>query len=177
VDGINVAQTIVSAIAVTLIATPLIVLAYLAGRRSQSEGRNHRLDQLRPEVHLNGSTWRVDIDGDSDTSPVVSIQLDLVQSGSRIVATGRSPDGTRHCLEGVIHHGRMCCVSIDDNHEGAWLGTITAELCSGQRQMSGLRSHWSPKSQTMIMRRILFTRLDTTASAGEQTVNSSRSKP
>ena len=159
-NGLNLAQIIVSVVAVTLIVTPLIVMAFLAGRRSQLQVRSTRMDTLQPEVSLGGSTWQADFDGDDDPAIRHSVQLELQQVGCRILATGRSQDGSRHSLEGVIHHGRICCVSVDEVREGAWLGTITAEILAGQRQMAGMRSRWSGKSQTLMVRKVTFTRLD-----------------
>ncbi|MBS0202372.1 MAG: hypothetical protein JSS49_05685 [Planctomycetes bacterium] len=158
-DGFNLAQIAVSVVAVTLIVTPLIVMAFLAGRRSHSHGRNAYLDHLRPEVSL-GGTWRADFDADEDPSVSSSLQLELQQIGCRILATGRSRDGTRHSLEGVIHLGRICCVSVDDGREGAWLGTITAEVQADQHHMTGMRTRWSGKSQTLMVRKVKLTRLD-----------------
>ena len=157
-EGINVGQIIVTCVAVTLIVTPLLVLSYLAGRRSKTNGRSHRLDQLRPEALLGGSTWLAAFDGDLDPAIVQTIRFDLEQVGCRILATAQSADGTRHALEGVIHHGRLCCVSIDENREGTWLGTVTAELLPGQQSMTGMRTRWSVPSQTLMVRRVTLTR-------------------
>lgn len=159
-NGLNLAQIIVSVVAVTLIVTPLIVMAFLAGRRSQVQVRSTRLDNLHPDVSLGGSTWQADFDGDDDPAIRHSVQLELQQVGCRIRGAGRSQDGSRHSLEGVIHHGRICCVSVDEVREGAWLGTITAEIQAGQNQMTGMRSRWSGKSQTLMVRKVTFTRLD-----------------
>lgn len=167
-EGLNVAQVIVSTVAATMIVTPLLVLSYLAGRRSQSQGRSHRLDQLRSDVALGGSTWRADFDGDADPDVVQTLLLEWEQVGCRIVASGSSTDGTRHSLEGVIHGGRLCCVSIDENRAGTWLGTVTAELLPGEQQMTGMRTRWCPPSQTLMVRKVTFTRLHTGVSLPDQ---------
>ncbi len=167
----NVAQVIVSTVAVTLIVTPLLVLSYLAGRRSQAQGRSRRLDQLRPEALLDGSTWLAEFDGELDPNVGQTIQYDLEQFGCRILASGRSADGTRHSLEGVIHQGRLCCVSVDENREGTWLGTVTAELVPGQQAMTGMRTRWTVPSQTLMVRRAAFTRLTTGNVPSEQAVS------
>ena len=158
-DKLNVAQLIVSTIAAMLIATPLLLLSYVAGRRSHAQGRSRRLDQLSPEVFLGGSIWNVEYDGDEDPAIGQRLQLSLEQVGCRILATGQSTNGMYHSLEGVIHRGRLCCVSIDEGRDGAWLGTVTAELHPGGQQMTGMRTRWSVPSQTMMVRRATLTRV------------------
>jgi hypothetical protein len=159
-EGLNVAQAVVTTVAVTLILTPLLVLSFLAGRRSTSQGRVQRLDQLQPEVSLGGTVWRAEVDGDADPDNVLTYQLELEQVGSRILAHGHSADGTRHSLEGVIHRGHLCGISIDETRQDVWLGTVTVELLPGQQQMTGMRSRWSPRSQTLTVRKVNFVRLD-----------------
>lgn len=137
--------------------TPLLVLSFVAGRRSNSQGRSHRLDQLQPEISLGRSSWLAQIADDAEPTALRSMTLEIEQIGSRITASGRSLDGTRHVLEGVVHGKRLCCISIDDNRSGIWIGTITVELIPGQQQFSGMLSRWSPQSQTMIVRPVTLT--------------------
>jgi hypothetical protein len=89
---------------------------------------------------------------------VQSITLEVNQTGCRIVATGHSSDGT-HSLEGIVHDRRLCCVSIDENRDGVWLGTVTAEVQADNQRMTGMRTRWSPQSQTLMVRKATFTRL------------------
>lgn len=158
-EGFNFAQIVVSVIAAMLIGTPLLVLSYLAGRRSQTQGRSHRLDQLQPDANLSGSTWIAQYGGDDEPDASQTIQYQFEQIGCRILAQGRSADGSRHTLEGVLHRGRLCTLAIDEHRSGAWLGTVTAEL-SGDQQMDGMRAHWSPQSQTLMVRQATFTRIN-----------------
>lgn len=158
-EGFNFAQLVVSVIAAMLIGTPLMVLCYLAGRRSQSQGRSHRFDQLQPDANLSGSTWIARYGGDADPEATQTVQYQFEQIGCRILAQGRSADGSRHILEGVLHRGRLCTLAIDEHHSGAWLGTVTAEL-AGDQQMDGMRAHWSPQSQTLMVRPATFTRIN-----------------
>lgn len=169
-DGVNLAQLVVSTLAAVMIAAPLVVMAYVAGRRSNSRERSRRLDQLQPDLILGGTTWRATFDGDADPALRLTVLFAFEQFDSRIVASGRSPDGTEHSLEGVIHRGRLCCVSIDENSAGAWLGTITAEL-NADTLMTGMRTRWTPVSQTLMVRKVVFTRLDASVSASERLVN------
>jgi hypothetical protein len=153
---LNVAQLIISLVATMAIGTPLLLLAYLAGRRSMSPGRSPRFDDLRPELHLDGTTWSVEYAGDEDPDQPQVIQISLTQTGCRVVGSGRSTEG-HHTLEGIIHLGRLCCVSIDEGRQGTWLGTVTAELISGGQQMTGMRTRWSVTSQTLTVRKATFT--------------------
>lgn len=168
-EGFNFAQIMVSMIAAMLIGTPLLVLSYLAGRRSQATGRSHRFDQLQPDTNLGGSTWTARFGGDAEPGREQTIQYQFEQLGSRILAHGRSADGSRHTLEGVLHRGRICTLAIDENREGAWLGTVTAEL-AGDQQMSGMRAHWSPQSLTLIVRPATFTRIAAAVTIEESAV-------
>lgn len=159
-EGVNVAQAILSSVAVTLIVTPLLVLSYLAGRRSSDQFKTHRLDRLRSELSLGGTTWHAEFAGDSNPDAVEIVVYEMVQSASRIIGRGRSVDGTEHTLEGVVHLGRLCCIAIDENRDGIWLGAVTAELIPGQQRLTGMRTRWSPGSQTMLVRPVTLTRLD-----------------
>jgi hypothetical protein len=160
---LNVAQAVITTVAIFLLTTPLLIMSYVAGRQSKTQGRSQQLEQLQPDAILAGSTWRVEYDGDADTEAVQSILLELKQSGCRIVANGHSAHGN-HSLEGVIHRSRLCCVSIDENRDGVWLGTVTAELHADNQQMTGMRTRWSPQSQTLMVRKATFTRLHADAS-------------
>lgn len=157
-EGFNFAQIVVSVIAALLIGTPLLVLSYLAGRRSQAQGRSHRFDQLQPDANLSGSTWIARFGGDDDPDATQTIQYQFEQVGCRILAQGRSADGSRHTLEGVLHRGRLCTLAIDEHRAGAWLGTVTAEL-AGDQQMDGMRAHWSPQTQALLVRPATFNRM------------------
>lgn len=165
-EGFNFAQIVVSVIAALLIGTPLIVLSYLAGRRSQSHGRSYRFDQLQPEASLGGSTWTARFAGDSNPNAEQTIQYQFEQIGCRILARGHSVDGSRHTLEGVLHGKRLCTLAIDESRNGAWLGTVTAEL-AGPEQMNGMRAHWSPESLTLTVRQATFMRVDPAVSLSE----------
>lgn len=159
-EGLNVAQVILSSVAVTLIVTPLLVLSYLAGRRSSGQLKSDRLDRLRPELHMGSASWRAEFAGDADPDVVQVVDYQVTQTASRILGQGRSADGTLHSLEGVIHLGRLCCIAIDESRAGPWLGTITAELAPGQHKLTGMRTRWSPQTQTLSVRSVTFTRLD-----------------
>lgn len=169
-EGFNIAQIVVSVIAAMLIGTPLMVLCYLAGRRSQSHGRSHRFDQLQPDANLSGSTWIARFGGDADPDTAQTIQYQFEQMGSRILAHGQSSDGSRHTLEGILHRGRLCTLAIDENRSGAWLGTVTAEL-AGDQQMNGMRAHWSPESLTLMVRQATFTRIHSAVTIDELAVS------
>lgn len=154
----NVAQVVVTTVAVALIMTPLVVVSYVAGRRSKTTGKSLHFEQLQCDLVLGGSTWQVDYDGETEASEGQSITLELNQTGCRIVATGHSSDGT-HSLEGIVHQRRLCCVSIDESRDGIWLGTVTAELQADDQRMTGMRARWSAQSQTLMVRKATFTRL------------------
>ena len=170
-DGVSVAQLVVSTVAATMVAAPLIVIAFLAGRRSLSPEKSRRLDQLMPDIALGGTVWQATFDGDSDPEATQTIQFQFTQVGSRIVAEGYSPDGTRHILEGVIHGGRLCGVTIDENRTGIWLGTVTAETLADRSRMTGMRTRWSPVTQTLMVRKAVFTQLHNLVSSAERTVS------
>lgn len=159
-DDLNVAQLVVSTVAATMIAAPLIVMAYLAGRRSLTPEKSLRLDRLLPDISLGETIWQATFDGDADPQLAQTILFEFRQVGSRIVAEGKSPDGTRHSLEGVIHGGKFCCATIDEHRSGVWLGTMTAEMLADQQRMTGMRSRWTPVSQSLMVRKVVFTRLD-----------------
>ena len=169
-ERMNVAQLVVSIIAMILIASPLIVLSYIAGRKSQSQGKSPRLDGLQPDVALSGSHWKVEIDGDQDPSTADSFEIRMDQIGCRIVASGRSINGGRYSLEGIVHRGRLCCVTIDETREGQTLGTVTAELTPDLRSMTGMKTRWSVSAQTLTIRKATFTRMDSLVSFPEPTV-------
>jgi hypothetical protein len=156
---LNVAQMIVTAVAVLLMLTPLLMLAFLAGRRSVATGTNRRFDQIRPDVILAAGTWRAEFDGDEPGASQV-VLLELQQVGSRIVGVGKSMDGTFHALEGILCQRRLCCISIAENREEVWSGTVTAELQPGEQQIIGMRNRWSRQSQTLIVRKATLTRVD-----------------
>lgn len=170
-DGVSVAQLVVSTVAATMVAAPLIVIAYLAGRRSLSPEKSRRLDQLLPDISLGGTLWQASFDGDADPEVTQTIQFSFTQVGSRVVADGHSPDGTHHSLEGVIHGGRLCCVTIDESRSGIWLGTVTAELIGDHNRMTGMRTRWSPVTQSLMVRKAVFTQLHSTVSSSERTVS------
>lgn len=170
-DGVSVAQLVVSTVAATMVAAPLVVIAYLAGRRSLSPEKSRRLDQLLPDVTLDGTVWQATFDGDADPEVTQTIQFAFTQVGSRVVADGHSPDGTHHALEGVIHGGRLCCVTIDESRSGIWLGTVTAELIGDHNRMTGMRTRWSPVTQSLMVRKAVFTQLHSTVSSSERTVS------
>jgi hypothetical protein len=170
-DAFNAGQVIVSTVATTLVVTPLLVLSYLAGRRSRSQGRSWRLDQLKSEFVLGGSTWRAEFDGDADPAHVQTVLFAWEQTGCRIMAVGDSNRGVLQTLEGVIHECHICCVLIDESRAGIGLGMVTAELLPGGEQMTGMRTRWSPESQTLMVRKVTFTRLHTGVSIPEPGVS------
>ena len=118
-DGFNVAQFVVSVVAALLIGPPLLVLSYLAGRRSQSNGHSIRLDQLQPDVNLGGSTWTAQFGSTGDSDERQTVQYQFQQIGCRILAHGNSAGGARHTLEGVLHRGCVCTLAIDETREGS----------------------------------------------------------
>lgn len=154
--GLNVAQLLIVATAILMMVSPLFVLVFLAGRQSATPFSNPRFDRMRPDFVLAAGSWQIEYDGDDPSTPQ-SIIVHLQQTGCRVVAGGDSPDGTRHSLEGVLHQRKLCCVSIDENREGKWLGTVTAELLPGERQIVGMRSRWSPILQVLVVRKASLT--------------------
>jgi len=143
--------------ALVMVLAPLLVLTYLAGRRSASTPLQIRLGSLVPAFDLS-ATWLVVFDGDSG-QPTPPVALEFVQQGARVIADGRGPDGIRHLLEGIVHNGRLCAVSIEERRDGLWVGTLTAELLPGNQQLTGMRSNWSTGSQTLHVRKVTFTRV------------------
>ena len=157
-NGLNVGQLLIAVVALLMLMTPLFVLTFLAGRRSRVTGAHRQFERMHPDIVLPAGQWHVEFDGiEPNTTQVVLIELQQV--GSRIVGTGHSLDGTKHSLEGILHQRGMCCICIDENRDGIWLATVTAELLPGEQRMSGMRNQWSPQSQALIVRKATFTRV------------------
>lgn len=166
-NGVQVAQLALTVFAVLLVLTPLLVLAYVSGRGSSTSPLQRRLTELDPSPHI-GGRWQIVVDDESGQRPLL---LDIVQTGGRFQAEGRGLEGARHAFEGIVHRGRLSAVTIEDGPAGLWIGTVTAELLPGSSQITGMRSRWAPDSQTLLVRRITFTRVDAVVSAAEHSVH------
>ena len=150
-------QLIVTVIAVVMILSPLLVVVFLAGRRSVVTGAASQFDRIASEFSLVPGTWRVEIDGD-DPGTTQIVMLDLQQFRNRVVGMGQSVDGSRYSLEGVIHGRQLFCISMDESRYGISLATLTAEMLPGENRMIGMRSRWSSQSQTLAVRKAIFSR-------------------
>ena len=156
----NMMQLALTLVALPLVMAPLVLLAFVAGRRSGSKTRIDELERLRPEVMLDGTSWRAGFDGDEASSPRQTFIVQWQQIGSRIIAESTFPDGTRLSLEGVLHHRQLCCVARDRSRRDDGLGAVLVEIRPGDREMVGMRARWSPQSQTLLLRKAVFICLD-----------------
>ena len=101
---------IVTVVALLMILSPLMVLAFVVGRRSIATGANRCFDQLRSDAVSAAGTWQVEFDGDDPTT-TQTVLLELQQVGSARPGAGRSMDGTGHSLEGIVHRAAVCAAS------------------------------------------------------------------
>jgi hypothetical protein len=161
------AQLLINLLAVLLVLTPLLMLSYLAGRRSRMTGRVDELERLRPDILLNGTIWQATFDADEpSSSPPLSVKVAWRQTGSRIVAETQLVNGVHLSLEGVLHHRHVCCLALDQSRREDGLGAILVEIRPGDDQMIGMRARWSPESQTLILRKVCWQRFKMAARGG-----------
>ena len=167
----NPVQIAVTVIALVLLMSPLLLWAYQAGRGASATGKSDRFNRVVAEVHLNDSWWQAEFDADAAaTSPLV-MRLHLRQIGARVFGEAQSLAGIRHSFEGVIHGRQLCYVSLDDTQRSEWPGAVLAEVQPGEQLIVGIRTRWAGPQQTMLMRKVTFTRLNSAASAMEPNVN------
>jgi hypothetical protein len=152
----DVPQLVITTAALVMAMTPLLVVAFVAGRRSARTRTLPQFDRLPLDpVRITGN-WRAEFDGlEPGTFKIVEFQFH--QSGSRIIATGHESDGTKHFLEGVLFEGRLCGVCIQEIGSQTSIGTLTAEFSPSERTFTGMRSFWSSQLQALTVRKAVFT--------------------
>ena len=169
--NINPIQVAITVVAIVALMSPLLLWAYQSGRLTSATGKTPRFNQVVPEIHLNNTWWRAEFDADeADSAPHVAT-LHLRQVGARVFGEARSADDSLHSFEGLLHGRRLCYIALDDDQRIERSGAVLAEVLSGESQMIGVRSRWSGPSQSMLMRKATFTRLNNAASVIEQNVN------
>lgn len=170
--NINPVEVIVTVIALVLLMSPLMLWAYLAGRRASATGKTHRFDRVTAEIHLNDTWWQAEFDADEETVAAPVMRLHLQQVGSRVFGEATSFLGTRHFFEGMLHGRQLCYISLDDNQRAEWAGAVLAEVLPGENRIVGIRTRWAEPQCAMLMRKVTFTRLNGADSAISPNVNS-----
>ncbi len=170
--NINPAEVVVTVIALVLLMSPLVLWAYLAGRRASATGKTHRFDRVTAEIHLNDTWWQAEFDADEELIAPLVMRLHLRQVGARVFGEATSFLGARHCFEGMLHGRELCYVSLDNNQRAEWAGALLAEVLPGESRIVGIRTRWAGPQRAMLMRKVTFSRLNGADSVIEPNVNS-----
>lgn len=154
----NLPQLMITGLGFCLLMTPLLLLAFVAGRRSHPAKTLRQFDRPASDHLSVTGVWTAEFDGEEpDTLKPVPFHVEQV--GCRVVATGHSSDGTSHFLEGVLIERRFCGILIDEKKDRTIVATLTAELLPEEGTMNGMRSYWSPQAQALVVRKVSFARI------------------
>lgn len=164
-------QIVITVVAVVVLLSPLLLWAFRAGCRSSSTGKSARFDRVTPDLRLNDTWWRVEFDAeDAAAAPRVG-SLHLRQVGARVFGEFQSTDGQLQAFEGLLHGRRLCYVSLDESRRSETVGTLLAEVQPDESQIIGVRGCWSGPAQGFLLRKAVFTRLNSRDAGLEPNVN------